>query len=459
MKCKYLYIIILGVSCLLGLAKADYGYAAINLSINSSDGGDSLYFGRVDSPSAINKEVRIRVTSTEGKQYQVFQRLNTPLTSERGDILARDVIVASSLIDSNMSGTLYMQDGQQLTSADQIIYTSSEGGESDSFTIVYQVEKDQLNAEGNFSGEVLYTVRNVFDGSQDQGILNIFLEASTNFDYSFNCSTGLDTLSLNSSKTTQKGEYFSFTFDNNYGNLKVYQEIVSPLVNEKGEEMDLDLVLFNTSGGDNGELNYQEGAHINQKRILLYQSKEQSDDFFVTFHLDPNMIKSHKAGFYTGKVRFTLELDAKEKVIDYNVEVEIEPYFKIALEYPKEGMAFTRVLPNAEAQTKEVTVTVDSNIGRPYVVTQKVNVGGLSNQRGDQIEKEYFQITEELIDKGSGKVASPEFVPVEEGESHIFYSDKIGSPAKFRVYYRLTPYATIKAGDYTAAIVYSLEEI
>jgi len=59
----------------------------------------------------------------------------------------------------------------------------------------------------------------------------------------------------------------------------------------------------------------------------------------------------------------------------------------------------------------------------------------------------------------SGKIAQPEFGSVAVGTTPIFFSDRKGSPAIFRMYYRLTPYNGMPAGDFTTAVVYSLSEL
>ena len=65
----------------------------------------------------------------------------------------------------------------------------------------------------------------------------------------------------------------------------------------------------------------------------------------------------------------------------------------------------------------------------------------------------------ELVETDRGKMVMTEFAPVEQGEAPIFFSDQKGSSAKFKMFYRLRPYATMEAGDYSSAIIYSLGEM
>ena len=84
-SCK-IYILMVAIMLVLGLMQGA-ALASISLSINPIDGANNLQFGRVDIPSAFNKEVKIRITSSGAKQYQVFQRIVDPLVNERGEVL------------------------------------------------------------------------------------------------------------------------------------------------------------------------------------------------------------------------------------------------------------------------------------------------------------------------------------------------------------------------------------
>jgi hypothetical protein len=79
--------------------------------------------------------------------------------------------------------------------------------------------------------------------------------------------------------------------------------------------------------------------------------------------------------------------------------------------------------------------------------------------KGDEIKEKYFLLKAELINNSSGKIQSSEFVPVGVGEKSIFYSDRDGSSAEFKVIYRLSSYPEIAAGDYGVPIIFSLGEM
>jgi hypothetical protein len=73
--------------------------------------------------------------------------------------------------------------------------------------------------------------------------------------------------------------------------------------------------------------------------------------------------------------------------------------------------------------------------------------------------EQYFTFKQELLGGQAGRVGFDDFSPVSTGETSIYFSDNKGSAGRFHVIYRLKPYPTMVAGDYTTAIRYSLGEI
>ena len=79
--------------------------AALNLSVISVDGSTSLRLGRIISGLDNKKQLRVRVTSTDGVQYQVFQRVVEPIVNEKGENMNLQALETATLTNSNASGT------------------------------------------------------------------------------------------------------------------------------------------------------------------------------------------------------------------------------------------------------------------------------------------------------------------------------------------------------------------
>jgi hypothetical protein len=78
--------------------------------------------------------------------------------------------------------------------------------------------------------------------------------------------------------------------------------------------------------------------------------------------------------------------------------------------------------------------------------------------KGDEMKKDNFTMKVEQI-TGVGRTTAQDFVAVPAGETPVFFSDAKGSPARFKVYYRLHAYSDVAAGEYSAPIMFSLSEM
>ncbi len=435
------------------------GFAAIQLNVMPVDGGSSVRFGRVDLPSSTNKEVRIRITSTESSQYQVFQRVSQSFQNQRGESLDLNAIEVATLSASNSSGSLELQAPEPLGFAESLIYTSSNNGLSDSFTLIYQVNPDRIRSGGEYFGQVIYTLRPIGGGSREEVVLNMFLEVADQFDVSANASTGADTVRLSSQGEGRDQGYFKISFDGNRGrDIRLYQEVRQFPVDDLNQELDPRSMQVFVSGGENGEIDLVEPQQLNRRRTLIYSSRAQQDDLWINFELADSDDFVQQAGQFTGRIDYTLESDVMTQSFAVDLDVEILPVFELTAEYPQGDMSFKRVMPNSEPQYKEVTVHVNTNMGKPYSVSQNVSTN-LTNEKGEKVDADSFTIKQELVGDASGRVANDTFTAIRDGESILFYSDRDGTPARFRVIYQLKPYRGIKAGDYRTSVMYTLGEI
>lgn len=432
--------------------------AALHLSVNPIDGGNSLRFGRVDGTMQSNKAVRLRITSDEGKQYQIYQRLQDPMVNEQHVFLGEQTLTTYAVSGSNASGTLYAQSNEPLGASDQLVFTSSPDGQSDTVTLEYVVNPDRIDSSGNFTGRIAFTVRSLSGGSQDQALVNVYLDAAETFKVSVRGIKHADKVYLESSKRSVTEDGIKINFLGNFkGELKVYEEVQNFPATEQGEEIAPDIVQFFVTGQGSGNI-HPTPEGLGRKRELLYQSRAAKDELVVNFQLNPEKIAHLNAGLYRGRILVIIESFHGGQEFPLDIDLKVEPVFDIEVVLPSGGVRFSKVLPTNPPQTQEVMVKVTSNLGKPYVVMQNV-ASALVTPKGEEINEKYFLLKTELVNHSSGKVQSPEFAPVGVGEKAIFYSDRDGSPAEFKVTYRLSSYPEIVAGDYGVPIVFSLGEM
>ncbi len=447
--CLIIYITFLG----FGTAQA-----ALNLNANPADGGNTLRLGRVDDELEVTKAVKLRISSSDGKQYQVFQRLEETLRNERQNTLDHHALKAYAVSGSNSAGTLYAQQNEPLSLTDQLLFTSSPDGQSDTLTIVYAVDPQRLNVSGNFMGRIAYTVRALGGSGQDQVFLNVYLEASGQLKVEITPATSRTGIRLEHTPRSDKDDDVRVSFSGNgSADIRIYQEVRQFPADDLGQEIDGEVFEFSTASA-RGEIYHIAPEKAGRKKVLIYKSNENEDDFHVHFGLNHESLAALKAGVYRGKIILTVESSQGTNDFPLDVEIKVDPIFEVSVTLPPGGIKFPRILPSDPPQEHEVTVTVKTNLGKPYMVIHSMATP-LINAKGDEIKAGHFMMKMELIGNSSGKISAGDFVPVQTGETPVFMSDAKGSPAEFKVLYRLRSYPDIAAGDYAAPIVFSLGEM
>ena len=446
-------VLMVGLQCIFAVS----AQAVLDLSVSPTDGGNSIRFGKVNLPTAVNAEVRIRITSSDNQQYQVFQRIEEPFTNERGEQLGRQLIQTSAMIGSNAAGTLYVEDVERMNFSEQLIYTSNPDGLSDSFTLIYQVDPKEVDKTGNFFGRILYTVRPVGGGASQEVVLNSFLDADQGEAHvEITSDSGTGQLHLSSASKRDQETTIELKYSGNSGPLKIYQQIEEFPVNEEGRSLDAKMLQFSVAGAEHGNTDYVSPSGFSQRRVLIYDGEAPEDTLVVNYAINDD--QEQLAGSFKGMMSLVLEGESLNEVHPFEMQIDIAPVFELSAEYPPEGVSFKKLVPDSPPQTKEVTVTVHTNLGKAYEIVQNMS-GPLTNEEGEMIDFNFFTINEELLADQTGEIQFADFAPLESGDLTIFRSDKEGSPAKFKVIYRLKPYNKMPAGDYRTAVVYSLNEI
>lgn len=433
-------------------------FAAVTLSVIPAEGGGSIRFGRIDTFSSEDKEVRIRVNSDEGQQYQVFQRIG-PLVNEKGETLYRSAILSGGLLGSNSRGTLYIQDVEPLGLSDQQIYSSDPSGTADSFVVFYKVDPDALNVSGSFQGQMFYTVRQIGEGAIDERILTVTLEAGGDLKIETSGNAGQDHIRITTDQRPVSEANFSISFTNNVeGNpIKIYQKIDAFPRDELMQPVELGLIQYLVLGGERGEVLQESSGDLRPEQTLIYEGTASHDTIGVNYSVNQDLVQNYQAGRYEGAARYIVESRRGEHVFDVHLELVVDPVFELNVEYPTEGMSFHGTLETDPPQIKEIKVAVKTNLGKPYVVNQILHAP-LTNEEGEEFSSEFFTFKEELVD-GQGSVQHDDFSPVSKGEVPLYVSDDLGSSAVLTVSYRMKPYPNMQAGNYKVQVMYSLGAI
>lgn len=433
---------------------------AVSLSVSPIHGGSTLQFDRAEVLSESGREVRVRVTATEGQQYQVFQRWVQPLMSSTGGLPGRDVLRFYGLSGSNGSGTLYGNVPEYIGMSDQLVYSSSSNGMSDNFILVYNVDPDRLNATGQLMGRLVLTVRAIGSGSAQDVFLDVLIDANLGFKMSVRGEKSAQMIRLDAQNENTARDQVNFSFQGNAGLIRVYQEVLLPVVSQADQsELPRGAIQYESFGQASDSSRFSSKNDLDFNRTLIYESSLQEDEWTVNYELLPSRFAPLKAGMYQGRVRYSIESSSMRNQVDFNIEVDVAPVFEISFEFPDGPVNFSKVLPGAGPQERTVTVKVNTNLQKPYSVSQKV-MDSMRNQQGESFDHEYFLIKTSANDAALGEVRMPEFMPVStDVDQTLFVSDRQGSPAEFTVFYRLIPYDDMSPGNYWTEIAYSLGQI
>ena len=434
-------------------------FAAISLSVNPLDGSNNLRFGRV-LPNVDNaRQVHVRVSSTGGKQYQIFQRVLEPIVNEKGEDLDLQALGTVTQAGSNASGTLYMQNADRLSFNDQLLYTSGRGGESDSFIVAYSANPGLIKASGSFAGRLMFTARELGGASQDQAMINVSLDTLSSWNISIAGGHSPEKIRVKDSDTSEKtADFVKVSFSGNAGQeVRVYQELVSVPQNVDGKELQLEALLFSVNGLTQQNIHVSGANALRSGRTLVYSGQAAEDNFVVSYFWDADKVRELEAGTYTGKIRLLVEANGSTEEHLIDLELQVQPAFTVDVSLPTGGVRFTHVLPTNPPEDKEVLVTVRSNLQKPYQVLQSFRTP-MTNEQGKEIGKENFLIRVDIPPGQKGRTRFSEFTPVDIGEYPIFFSDAQGSAAFFKVMYRLKAGSQSNPGNYSAPVEFSLNQ-
>ena len=437
-------------------------WAAASLSITPLEGGNSLRFGRVTSENAINKQVRIRVTSDLGVKYQVEQRLLEPLRNDRGELLNAEAFNFYTLRGSNLVGSLYQDTPYKVDTFKRVLYVSAAAGTGDSFSVMYSIDPSKVNISGNFFGRILFTFTPLGGGgTQREAILNVYFETEKNFQVTLKTSSQSSrTLRLSPGKDQLEG-YLQISAEGSLGQkYEVKQVVQEPFKNEKGEVIPLELVKVFASS-NNGQTYVSSPTPLTRKTLLIYGSevRGEGDEIVVNFSVDTKDFEKLPSGHFKALVLYNVEsLGSLIKRLPIDISLEIKPIFDIeVVSESVGGLCFRNLKPDSGLIEKEITIKVQTNLNRPYNVVQNLNTP-LANQSGNTIPLQSFRLREEESKDNPGNIIFSQYTPLNLGDTRVFASNSTGDSSEFKIIYSLEVPRDMVGGDYFTGLNYSLVE-
>ena len=445
------------------LGFAQEAHAIFDFSALPRRGGQSVRFeGGKPGMLLRNEEVTLTVTSTLASQYRIYQTVYQPLTSDRGDTIPQGAFIVFS--PSSPLGTLRTQQETPLTMGQMPVYTSNAAGDSDEFTLVFNVHVPENQPGGIYHTQVTFTAEPVnAQGGVSPRVVNmdVSVEITPSFQITLQNSKGgrdLNFGKINKDHPTTTA-FLKTEIGSNIGTpYKFIQQISEPLVSQDGTILDEDFLVFSVVGASRGSLAVgATPSKLSSSPTLIYTSDATggSDAFELQYQTLPDI--NPKAGIYSGVLSFKVESTSPlvpSQVFNVPVRIEIESIFYLDVQLDQGTvMNFGTFRTGDEKQQRRVNLTIHSNLGQPYQIMELMT-RKLTNQEGAVIPQEYFQFFGSDAKTGNLAVMSP--TPMEEGERVVFTSDRKGTPEQFTLNYMLTVPKEIHSGSYSTETTYSI---
>jgi len=459
-------------------------YAAFTLTAEPFGGGFDVRFGHVATSNTKQvREVTIRVTSDIGKQYRVYQRIERPLRTGDGTEINSEQFKMFTLINSNTQGTLERMEEYPVMFNDTVLYTSNAAGDSDSFKVAYTFTPQPNQVPGSYFGRILYVLLPI-DSVQEQVIapINMYVDLSNEGSVELSTTTGTNRISFSTKDIERKIKdpypQVKISVKGNLGaRYRIYQKLQNAqLKSESGEDFDLSKVTFETTEVSSGKLINKGDASSLRTKTEIYESDEAGSGADLLINYEPaGDFVQQKAGFYTGSIAYYLETDRTSTYVEpgligeIDLECEIDPVFRIvAVSVSKDGelaqeggalLEFGDIGYKAGKKESIVRIRVESNLEKPFLVTQKFN-SPLENEKGDNIPQDLFKFEMKKTELTKGTIKIGEVAEVEpSADIPIFISNSKGESDEFDIIYKLGVTADTRAGAYAAQVSYSLSEL
>ncbi|MEW6075372.1 MAG: hypothetical protein AB1530_03595 [Candidatus Omnitrophota bacterium] len=437
--------------------------SSFSLSVVPYEGGYDLRYGKI-SPALgrINREVTVTVNSDIAKQYRVVQSLLEPLHTDDGYQIPQNDFRVYGIRGTNRAGTLHVEQEYAVGMGRPVIYTSAQGGESDTFTLVYGLILPPDVSAGSYRGRIAFTLEPIDSAeSPVTVILNIFAEVEVASSIEVTTQTGSKRVVLQAGAKEGSSADVTITIRGGFGKqFSILQMPEGVPMGSDGSELPYEVVNFLGSSSGRGMV-VSELTRLSGRQQEVYTSSPQgdADSFVLNYRLDN--AQQLNAGRYNFQMKYLLGgIDFSQvRLIDsVDFEVDVPRIFDLVIKPASGGLIqFRNVKPLEPPQKSEVEIEIHSNVGKKYQMTQKV-ISELTDKEGHVIADKFFTIQmEDARTKGQLKI--PEKTPVTRGDTVLFVSDNKGSPDAFKLVYELQLPLDYRAGDYSTRIVYSLSEI
>ena len=147
---------------------------------------------------------------------------------------------------------------------------------------------------------------------------------------------------------------------------------------------------------------------------------------------------------------------ADSKSVAVNVSVTIAPRLELSVSGPKGGNVEFGVVHKADApviaESSDVVLTVNSNLGKPYQITQAL-ISPLMNEEGREMKNAEIRVQAKNLHSQGTAAADAALLTT---PNVLFQSNPLGESDTIQANYRLKVLPDQLEGRYTTKLVYSI---
>lgn len=450
------------------LLLAHEAQAVFTMTVAPRRGGQNIRFEefRPETPLR-NEEATLTVTSTEAAQYTVLMTAYQPLTNQFGNVIPQENFVVSS--PSAPLGTLTRLRSDAPVMMGQVpIFSSNSAGDTDSFILVFAVHAPENQPAGIYHTQLTFTADLVNHKSGvSASVVNMDVEIEIRPTFRITIISSKESHRLDLGRITkdrsQITDSLTVKIESNIGApYSIIQQMTEPLTSQEGISMKDNALTFFAVGAQKGSLksgNTPTPLPESPAPIYTSGSYGQSDQFQIQYILKPEA--TQREGTYVGNIIFKVDSNspfASADILNIPIKAEVEAIFDLGVEIEGGGYSLHlgKFQAGSQKQEKKVTLTVHSNLGKPYQVSQIVS-RKLTSGEGVSIPPENFVYYGMGVKSGSVLATAP--TPVVEGETIIYASDSGGSPDQMILDYTLDLPLGTRAGSYTSDVRYSISTL
>jgi len=243
-----------------------------------------------------------------GNSFRILQLVNEQPISAEGNFLSWEAVTFKA--DAAQRGRAINED-TPLSNRQQVIYTSSPGGEADSFILEYKLGDLLQQKAGKYRTNIKYLVEgSAFAQTKLIDTLALEVENPRIFDitvYPENQRGVIEFLNLRPTDEPKKNEMIVEVKSNTGKQYQVTQNAYSELVNKAGEVIRSKYFNLYTEGMDTkGTLKFPAPEAVKKGYMVLFVSdnKGSSDKFKIIYELAVS--RDIKSGDYSTKITYSL---------------------------------------------------------------------------------------------------------------------------------------------------------